>query len=313
VKYKLYHGSSSYLSLEAVHSYINNLLKEDPSFSTTIIEADISQPKVIYDTLSSPTLFSKKRILFIKRIYKNKEGKMLVDKIIELLEEKNNDDILLFWEDHKVKSNTKYYKYFKTHENIEEIDPLNKRTFFTWLRKELEKNNLKIDQSVIREFAERTNYDPERCKNEIQKFKLNNPDKIITKEDIDNLTPDTLEKEVWDLIDAINQNEKEKSIQVLEKLSSQFVDGNYILSMLTRNLRLLTLTKFLLEQNKDSREISSLLRIPPFTTPNLIKSSTKYTKEKIITLYKKLSNLDYQIKTGKIDANLGLTLICPYL
>ena len=137
--------------------------------------------------------------------------------------------------------------------------------------------------------------------------------KIIEKEDIEILTADTLEKEIWDLTDAINQQDKEKSISILERLSSQSTDANYILAMLARNLRLLYLAKQLSDEGKSYKEISSLLKIPPFTTPSLIKASSQYSDKKIAFLYSKLSNLDFQIKTGKIEPNLGLTLICPFL
>ena len=83
--------------------------------------------------------------------------------------------------------------------------------------------------------------------------------------------------------------------------------------MLARNLRLVLLTKFLLRKGNDYRAISSELSIPPFTTPSLIKTAENSSDEKLKMLYTKLSNLDYQIKTGKIDANLGISLICPYL
>lgn len=313
MKYKLYHGTSPYLSLKAVHSYLDDIKEEDSSIGISILEADSLSPKIIFDTISSPTLFAKKRIIFIKRIYRNKEKSLLTDEITKILKEKNVDDVVIFWEDQKIKSNTKYYKFFKESNNIEEIDQLNKRTFFTWLRKELELHGARIDQSIIKELAERTNYDPERCSNEIKKFKLNNEEKIIEKDDLETLTADTLEKDIWDLIDAINQGDKVKSMMILDRLSSQFVDVNYTLSMLARNLRLISLTKYLLDQKMDYREISSLLKVPPFTMPSLAKSASKYTNEKITTLYSKLSNLDFQIKIGKIDGNLGLTLICPYL
>lgn len=313
MKYKLYHGTSPYLSLKAVHSYLEDIKKKDPSVGITILEADSLNSKTIFDTISSPTLFVTKRIIFVKRIYRNKEKSLLTDEITKILKEKDIDDVVIFWEDQKIKSNTKYYKFFKESNNIEEVDQLNKRTFFTWLRKELELNEAKIDQSIIKELAERTNYDPERCSNEIKKFKLNNEEKIIEKDDLETLTADTLEKDIWDLIDAINLGDKVKSIMILDRLSSQFVDVNYTLSMLARNLRLISLTKYLLDQKMDYREISSLLKVPPFTMPSLAKSASKYTNEKITTLYSKLSNLDFQIKIGKIDGNLGLTLICPYL
>jgi DNA polymerase-3 subunit delta len=313
LEYKLYHGASSYLSLEAAHSYIEKSKEENPSTSINIVDGDSIDSQNLVDLLTSPTLFASKRIIFVKRVYRNKDRKTVTENIMEILKEDKGDDLIVFWEDQKIRSNTKYYKFFKEHKAVEEISELNKRTFFTWLRKELEKNNLKIDQTAIKDLAERTNYNPERCKSQIEKFKLNNPDKIIEKEDIELLTADTLEKEIWDLTDAINQQDKEKSISILERLSSQSTDANYILAMLARNLRLIYLTKHLSNQGKDYRKISSLLKIPPFTTPSLVKASSKYSNEKIKLLYSKLSSLDFQIKTGRIDPDLGLTLICPFL
>lgn len=313
MKYKLYHGTSSYLSLEAVHKYINKIREESSSQSVDILDADTIPAQKIIDTVSSPSLFTKKRTIFLKRVYKNKERTELTETLIEILREDKGEDLLIIWEDQKIRSNTKYYKFFKKNNSVEEVNKLNKRTFFSWLRQELEKQDMKIEQSVIRELAERTNWDPERCKNEIVKLKLNNPEKIIQKEDIEDLIPDTLEKEIWDLTDAINQEDKMKSVSILDRLSSQSTDANYILAMLARNLRLIYLVKNLSEEGKDSRTISSLLKIPPFTTPTLLKTSSKYSYEKIVFLYGKLSNLDFKMKTGKIDPYLGLTLICPFL
>lgn len=313
MEYKLYHGTSPYLSLEIVHKYIDELYKKHPASTFILLDADHKSTKDVLDAISSPSLFSTKRILFLKRIYRNKDKSILIDEVLSILKNQNSDDILIFWEDQKIKSNTKYYKFFKENKSLEEVDALNKRTFFSWLRDELEKNSLKIDPIIIKELAERTNYDPERCANEIKKFKLNSTSMVIRKEDLEELTSDTLERDIWDLIESINQEDRVTSMEILEKLTKQSVDENYILSMLVRNLRLITLTKFLSGKRKDYREISSLLKIPPFTTPALVKSSQKYTNEKLIKLYTKLSNLDYQIKTGKVDAKLGLTLICPYL
>lgn len=313
MEYILYHGTSSYLSLEAAHSHIEKVKNKNPSTSINIVDGDSINSQNIIDLLTSPTLFASSRTIFIKRTYRNKDRKDLTENIVDILKEGKGDDLIIFWEDQKIRSNTKYYKFFKKQKAVEEISDLNKRTFFTWLRKELEKNHLKIDQAVIKELAERTNYDPERCKSQIEKFKLNNPDKIIEKEDIEILTADTLEKEIWDLTDAINQQDKEKSISILERLSSQSTDANYILAMLARNLRLLYLAKHLSDEGKSYKEISSLLKIPPFTTPSLIKATSKYSEKKIALLYSKLSSLDFQIKTGKIEPNLGLTLICPFL
>lgn len=313
MKYKLYHGKNTFLSKELLRSEIENLKEKDPETEILTLEADTLNPEQILDPLSSPSLFAKKRLIIIKRIYKNKKKGDILEPLLELLDKSQSDDILLIWEEEKIRSNTKYYKFFKKENAVEESKDLNKRTFFTWLKKELGENNLEIDSDAKKILAERTNYDAERCANEIQKFKLDSDTNIIKKDAIEIQTADTLQENIWTLIDAINKGEKEISISILEKLYSQSTDPNYILAMLARNLRLIALTKHLVEEGRTSREISSILKIPPFTTPNLIKASKQYTDKKIETMYTKLSNLDHKIKTGKIDGSLGLTLICPYL
>jgi DNA polymerase-3 subunit delta len=83
--------------------------------------------------------------------------------------------------------------------------------------------------------------------------------------------------------------------------------------MLARNLRLITQAKYLIENGYDYKQIASVLKVPPFTVPSIINASKNQTSEKIKKLYEKFTNLDFQIKTGKIDGNLGLTLLCSYI
>ena len=144
-------------------------------------------------------------------------------------------------------------------------------------------------------------------------MKLVIEDKTITRQDVTSLVSNTLESDIWNLIDAINTGDRKYSVEILERLISQSVDANYIISMITRNVRLITLTKYLLEESEETGSIAKTLKVPPFTVPSLISSSKKYSKKRLQTLYTKLSNLDYQIKKGQIDSNLGLTLLSSIL
>lgn len=300
--YRLYHGSSPYLSLRA--------LKQDiESFSEIkfqIINAEARDSQEIYDKIGSNSLFESKRGIIIKRLYKNKDKDRLIESILAIIEQSSSEDIIYFWEEEKVRVNTKYFKFFNKNSAVEEYDELNKRTFASWLKDELKNNGLEIDPTAQKMLAEKTNYDPERCANEIKKLKLD------PESDLRYVT-DTLEKDIWGLIDAINHKDRIQSMEILENLYKQNNDPNFILSMLARNLRIMTLVKYLNEQGKSFKEICSILRIPPFTLPSILDSSKGYEWKNIQQIYKKLANLDQQIKTGKIDGNLGLTLICPYL
>lgn len=309
----MYHGNSPFLSLEALNTKLEHLKATNPLVEISFLEAETSDPNKIVDEILSQSLFSSTRIFIIKRIYRNKKKELFLEKILNLIEQNTSKDIVLFWEDQKIKANTKYYKFFLKGNNIEEQDALNKRTFIPWAKARIAKSELKIEANALKELSERTNYDPERLNMEIEKFRLNDEKKSISIDDVESLTTDTLERDIWSLIDAINESDTVKSMNILENLNKQSVDPNYIISMLARNLRLITLTKFLLEKDSSSREIASALKVPPFLVPNLIKGAKKYSNERLVTIFTKLSNLDFQIKTGQIDGVLGLTLICPYL
>ncbi len=300
--YKLYHGSSPYLSLRALKQDITNFT--DIKFQ--VINAEIRDSQEIYDQVGSKSLFEAQRGIIIKRLYKNKDKDRLIESILAIIEKNQSQDIIYFWEEEKIRVNTKYLKFFSKNSAVEEFDELNKRSFATWLKEELDNNGLKMDLPLQKLLAEKTNYDPERCINEIKKLKLD------PESDLRYVT-DTLERDIWALIDAINHKDRAQSMNILENLYKQNNDPNYILSMLARNLRIMTLAKYLNEQGKSFKEICSILRIPPFTLPSILDSSKGYEWKNIQQIYKKLANLDQQIKTGKIDGNLGLTLICPYL
>ncbi len=300
--YRLYHGSSPYLSLRALKQDIGHF--SDIKFQ--IINAEIKDSQEIYDKIGSNSLFEAQRGIIIKRLYKNKDKDRLIESILAIIEKNSSEDIIYFWEEEKIRVNTKYFKFFNKNSAVEEYDELNKRTFASWLKEELKSNGLDIDPTAQKMLAEKTNYDPERCTNEIKKLKLD------PESDLRYVT-DTLEKDIWGLIDAINHKDRVQSMEILENLYKQNNDPNFILSMLARNLRIMTLVKYLNEQGNSFKEICSILRIPPFTLPSILDSSKGYEWKNIQQIYKKLANLDQQIKTGKIDGNLGLTLICPYL
>ncbi len=312
VEYKLYHGQSEFLSLESVHKYID-MLRSEQELKLEILNADTISPNQLIDILSSQDLFSSTRIILFKRLYRNKQKDEFFTEFVSLVKTGKIKDLLIFWEDQKIKSNTKYYKFFSETKAIEESPKLDKRSFFSWLKNKIKEMELEINEDAIKVLAERINYDPERCTNELRKLKLTVENSTITLPDVESLVSDTLENDIWNLIDAINQKDSIQSSTILERLMAQNIDSNYIISMLARNLRLITLTKYLLEESGTTGNIAKRLKVPPFTVPSLINSSKKYSKAKIRTLYSKMSNLDYQIKKGLIDPDLGITLLSSIL
>lgn len=305
--YELYIGNEIYLSLTSAKSTVKKILEEN-QLEYIVIEADKSDGSKIIETISSQSIFENQRLFFIKRLYKNKDKENIIPLVLEFIE-KNNDINIIFWEDQKVNSITRYVKFFKTRNLLKENNRLNKPSFVKYAKEYVTNNNLRADSESINLLCKYSNYDPERLENNIKKIKLYLDDNIITPEAIQNTIQDTLEEDIWALLDEIN-SPIGKPLIVLEKIFNQGIDSKYILPMIARNLRLLTMVKYMIENNKSYSEIASVLKIPPFTVGPLIDASRKYDWIKVRNKYEKLSNLDYEIKVGRIDPKLGLTLFC---
>ncbi|HQJ73294.1 MAG TPA: DNA polymerase III subunit delta [Candidatus Dojkabacteria bacterium] len=305
--YKLYIGNETYLSLKRAHEDIKELLKNE-NLEYISLDAEETESSKIIDLLSSQSLFNLPRLIFLKRLYKNKDRENLIPYILEFLKNNTPDNIII-WEDQKVSSATKYVKFFKTTNTLVEVNKMYKPAFIKFANELSKEYGLDMSREVLTLLCTYSNYDTQRLENNIKKLYLLELNKKIEEEDVKNIIVDTLEDDIWKLLDEMNKT-KGQPLKILERILSQRVDPKYIFPMIARNMRLITMTKYLLDHHYKYSEIASIVGVPPFTVKTLVEASDKYDWDKIMNKYEKLCNLDYEIKIGKIDPKLGLTLFC---
>lgn len=307
--YKLYIGNETYLSFTEAKKFVKNL-RDESQFEYLSVDAEKIKAGDLIDILSSNSLFNNQRVIFLKRVYRNKERESIISFLLEYLDS-NSTDYIVLWEDQKISSVTKYVKFFKQKNLLKEYTKLNKRSFVSWAKDILNSQNININKNALDLLIQYSNYDTERFENSIKKLQLLDKDSI-SEEDIKELSPNTLEEDIWKLLDEIN-TDNGQPLLILENLFKQEVDPNYIISMIVRNIRLITMAKYMIEKGSSYSEIASVLKIPPFTVGPIVNSAKRYNREKIRTIYEKLSSLDYEIKVGRIEPKLGLTLLCTIL
>lgn len=303
---KLFHGKNSHLAHLEYRKEFEALCKEHPDFEVEILDGDSTEIDRIAESYKNVGMFGVGKIVVIKRLSNNKR----YPEIIEDLKTADTSNVyLLFIEDEKVASNTKYFKLFSGKDEAFDAVDMSKKSFIPWLKERIKVEDMTIESDAVYRLAESCNYDTERVTNELIKYKLSGLNNI-TSEKISELSPDTFENDIWQLVDSINSTEEYiKSITILENLFNHNVDPYYIMAMLNRNLRQLVLVKELTNTGADSKMICSKLRIPPFTLPQIKSSSSKYSKQALIDLYEKITNMDFESKIGNIEPKVGLTLM----
>ena len=69
---KLFHGKGTFLSLREAKREIKNIL-ENKDIEKMVIEGDKIAPEKVLDILNANSLFAPERLIFIKRLYRNKD------------------------------------------------------------------------------------------------------------------------------------------------------------------------------------------------------------------------------------------------
>jgi DNA polymerase-3 subunit delta len=309
----LIHGKTPFLSLREAKTRFEKLKLDHPDLETVVVECESMDPEEIVQIYQTTDMFSPGKNILLKRLYSNSQRKDLSENLMEFLETKPESVNIIAWEGEKVAGNTRYFKFFKSAKAEIELKELNKRSFVGWAKDIIDEYGFILTPQQTYNLAEEANYDPERFVNLLEKLKLKGIIDI-TDEDIKEISVSTFEYDIWQLIDAINGGQKNLNPHdVLEHLLNQRVEPLFIISMLARNTRQLILIKDLQSKNTDSKQIASILKIPPFTVPTLANSARNTDMEQLEKIYRKLYNLDYEIKSGNIDPVLGLTLLMTIL
>ena len=112
---------------------------------------------------------------------------------------------------------------------------------------------------------------------------------------------DTRSVKIWELLDNINLMEKEKAIVLAKEIIDGGEDINYIISMLDRNLRLISQYYSLKSKFNNISEIAKELSTAPFIIKTIAYYANRVSYEKIKKLYNSLVQMDIEVKSSNLN------------
>ncbi len=167
----------------------------------------------------------------------------------------------------------------------------------------------KISKKQIRLLVDRVGNNLDLLNQEIIKIKIyKDDDLVITDEDIINLTYENIEANLFLLIDNIVSKNKEKAISIYHEMLKMNEEPISIVISLANKIRSLYQTKELFSKGYKDVEIATILGVKPGYLYYMRDSLKKYDSKTLLSLIKKLADLDYDIKRGSINKDLGLEL-----
>ena len=169
---------------------------------------------------------------------------------------------------------------------------------------EFNNEGYKIDYKTANYFVNYVGKNVDILLSEINKmiiFKDN--DKNITINDIDEISSKAINDNVFDLSDAIMKKDFKRMYDCYNDLIILKEEPIKIIAMLGNQFNLVYQCKLLSSKGLSEKEIATSLSVHPYRVKLAIETDYMISELKDILI--KLHNLDFEIKSGKVDKNVG--------
>ncbi|MFA5528247.1 MAG: DNA polymerase III subunit delta [Peptostreptococcales bacterium] len=319
----LFYGNEKYLIDWALHmikeKYVDKAL-EDMNF-TSIDLKQVNSSQIIATAETLP-MMSEKRVIFIDgsqvlqgtkvKSFTEEDEKALADYIDKIPKE----CILVFIGEEKIDKRRSLYKKINKEGLVYEFSQLSVSDLRKWIEKQFRQTKKIITSDrimliieVCGYFNRESDYTLYNLDNDIKKIlSYTGTDKEITEEAIMETMSSNMERNVFDLVDYIVENNKEKALKLLSNFLLYGEAQQKLIALLYRQYDNLLLIKVMRENGKDMESIKNIVKLPDFVIRKYIKNSGKMTteglKKSLIDLYR----IDKEIKSGLISPELALEL-----
>ena len=149
---------------------------------------------------------------------------------------------------------------------------------------------------------------------EIDKLVLFTSGRRIEEEDVKTVVSYAQQTSVFTMVDAIVEFKVELAEQLLQQLLQRGAAPAYLLTMLSRQVRMIVRARELGKQGRPKIEIQNKLGLSSeFALRRILEQANRYPMGQLKEVYHKLLEADLSIKTGKYDGELTLNILIAEL
>lgn len=307
----LIYGDEEYL----IKKELNNIIDKSDVIEDNIIKYNLDEVNVsnALEEASMISMFDSKKVVICEGCnFLTGENKKEVNHDIESLTKYINnpfEDVYLIFvvRNPKLDERKKIVKELKKCSKVIECKKQESHNLNNYIYEYFKNNSYNIDMSNVRLIIDKVKYDLANIINECDKlmnYKIN--DKNITKEDVENVIRDNIEDNIFSLTNSIMEKNVGKSIKIYKDLLLMGEEPIKLIVMIANQFRLILQVKLMIKNGYKQNDMASVIGEHPYRVK--LAMSSNYSEDELIKNIKKLSDLDYDIKSGNIDKNFGLEL-----
>lgn len=263
----------------------------------------------LVDELTTVSLFDDTKFVVAKgteNLFSSKSDKAFTE-LLKAMNDQNSSNILVLLFMDGLDFNNERYSLLKRFSSYIEIKTKNIK-LDEFAKKVFNDDGFIVEESVIQLLV---SYSDSLSKlksyiDQLECYKYE--EKKITTKDVLTLIPSPLDDNVYSLIDAVLANNKKLMLKGYQDMKLKSMQASNLVSMLINKFQELYNVNILIKSGFNQAALAEALNISSGRAYYMIKNAKSYTMSDIKKHLDLLNELDYKIKTGQIDQNLGLEL-----
>ena len=216
---------------------------------------------------------------------------------------------LLFIEE-KVEKNNALYKAVVKNGQAVEFKKQAEKDLGTWIKQRCKANGMQMSDGVLNLFLQTVDHDMENLDGELQKLIAYKGEKAeIRAEDIRAVCTVSLEARVFDLVKAVAEKHPERAVQIYRTLLSMKESPYMVLSLITRQFRLILETMLLTQNGLTQEQIAARLELREFAVKEYQRQSKRFPVAGWKQAVRDCLQADLDIKSGRASEETAVELL----
>jgi len=196
---------------------------------------------------------------------------------------------------------------------ISELHPVESPTRDTlsrWIKDRALSKGSNINPAAIRLLSDLIGNDLWALDSELEKLCLYANSESIEEHHVTDLVSQVKEANIFNAVDSIINKSPGPALTFLKQLQKDGNDSSYIITMIARQVRLIALTRDLLNQGASQNTIGTKLGInSQFVLKKTLDQASRYSDSQVRYCYESLLNSDLSIKRGLMSSDFALELL----
>jgi DNA polymerase-3 subunit delta len=305
-----FYGEETFQSSQSVAQLRRKFLQKNPTGGGLVqfdCDYECNVDKIIL-ALGEQNLFASKKLIIIENFFSNTLAPQQKN-VIENLEG-DIQDVIVFFEKGNVRKNAVLYKWLdKNAHSVKENKLLEGSDLEKWIINVAQRAGKSMDTEAVRELILFIGNDLWQLSHEIEKLVCYAKQEVIMAQDVHDIVHGRTQADMFEMIEAIISSDKNTALTLLKKQLVSGDDPFHIFSMYAYQVRILLRVGGVVQDNVGDKDtIAKLLKLHPFVVQKSMGMLNRVSFRQILSMHKRLTAIDYDIKRGNCDIKTALDL-----